>query len=129
MADSLTQGFEGFTAGTPLVGAEGWTYTGGTNYDVGITDNLSGITGQSLRISNGTMSGSFGDWLNSKPLDVPATENGSQEFTAQFQLKSVTGTNQGMSMKIAPQTADGARMTNLRFKDKKDGIHVSSRMS
>jgi hypothetical protein len=29
-----------------------------------------------------------------------------------------------MSMNIAPQTAGGARMTNLRFEDQADGIHV-----
>jgi hypothetical protein len=124
-ADSSgTQTFEGFASGTPLAQAEGWTYTGGTNYDVGITAAADGIDGQSLRISNGTMSGSFGDWVNSKPLATPATEGGLQKFTTQFQIKSVTGTNQGMSMNIAPQTAGGARMTNLRFEDQADGIHV-----
>ena len=48
-ADSLTQGFEGpnWASGTPLVGAEGWTYTGGSSYDVGIEPN--GIDGQSVR--------------------------------------------------------------------------------
>jgi hypothetical protein len=122
MADSLTQGFDNFAVGTPLVGTEGWTYTGGNSYDVGITDT--GITGNSVRISNGTMSGSFGDWLFSKPLNTAATETGSQKFTAKFDIKSVTGTNQGMSMNIAPQTAGGARMTNLRFQDETDGIHV-----
>jgi hypothetical protein len=126
-ADSLgPQGFEAprFTAGTPLVGADGWTYTGGTNYDVGITAATDGIDGQSLRISNGTMSGSFGDWVFSPHLGTPATENGLKEFTTQFQIKSVTGENQGMSMNIAPQSLDGARMTNLRFEDQADGIHV-----
>jgi hypothetical protein len=29
-----------------------------------------------------------------------------------------------MSMNVAPQSADGARMTNLRFEDRADGIHV-----
>ena len=29
LADSLTQGFEDFTPQTPLLDAEGWTYTGG----------------------------------------------------------------------------------------------------
>jgi hypothetical protein len=91
---------------------------------VGITSAADGIDGQSLRISNGTMSGSFGDWVNSEPLGTAATEGGLKQFTAQFQIKSVTGTNQGMSMNIAPQTAGGARMTNLRFEDQADGIHV-----
>jgi hypothetical protein len=125
MADALgPQGFEGFAPGTPLVGAEGWTYTGGTQYDVGITAAADGIQGQSLRISNGTMSGSFGDWVFSEELDNAASETGLQKFTTTFDIKSVTGTNQGMSMNIAPQTAGGARMSNLRFQDDTDGIHV-----
>jgi hypothetical protein len=69
------------------------------------------------------MSGSFGDWLFS-PAIAPATEGGSQKFTTEFQIKSVTGVDQGMSMNIAPQTAGGARMTNLRFEDGVGGIHV-----
>ena len=122
-ADSLTQGFDNFAPVTPLVGTEGWTYTGGLQYDVGIEPN--GINGNSVRISNGTMSGSFGDWLFSKPLNTAATEGGSQKFTTEFQIKSATGAYQaGMSMNIAPQTAGGARMTNLRFEDQADGIHV-----
>jgi len=123
-ADSSgTQTFTGFAAGTPLAQAEGWTYTGGNSYDVGIEAN--GIDGNSVRISNGTMSGSFGDWLFSKPLNTAATENGSQKFTTTFQIKSATGAAQaGMKMNVAPQTAGGARMTNLSFEDKGDGIHV-----
>jgi hypothetical protein len=122
-ADSLTQGFDNFAPVTPLIGTEGWTYTGGTNYDVGIEAN--GINGNSVRISNGTMSGSFGDWLFS-PHITPATDTdgGLQKFTAEFDIKSVTGANQGMSMNVAPQSLDGARMTNLRFEDGVGGIHV-----
>ena len=122
MADSVTQGFDNFAPVTPLVGIEGWTYTGGSQYDVGIEAN--GINGNSVRISNGTMSGSFGDWLFSPALSTEASEDGLQQFTTEFQIKSVTGTNQGMSMNIAPQTAGGARMSNLRFQDEADGIHV-----
>jgi hypothetical protein len=124
-ADSSgTQTFEGFAPGTPLIASEGWMYTGGPSYDVGITAAADGIQGQSLRISNGTMSGSFGDWVFSPVLAQAATDTGLQKFTAEFDIESVTGTNQGMSMNVAPQTAGGARMTNLRFEDRADGIHV-----
>jgi hypothetical protein len=119
-----TEDFESpFTVGTPLdTTGTNWTYTGGLTYDVGIEANGIG-GGNSLRISNGTMSGSFGDWVFS-PAIAPATEGGVQKFIADFDIKSVTGTNQGMSMNIAPQTAGGARMSNLRFQDEADGIHV-----
>jgi hypothetical protein len=126
-AISGPQTFEGFTPGTPLQPAagSGWTYTGGASYDVGITEAADGIGDtQSLRISNGTMSGSFGDWVFSPVLTQAATDTGLQEFTAEFDIESVTGTNQGMSMNVAPQTAGGARMSNLRFQDGADGIHV-----
>jgi hypothetical protein len=128
-AESLgPQGFEAptFTAGTPLNGADGWTFGVPTNYDVGITDATDGIDGQSLRISNGTMSGSFGDWVFSPHLLDPATDTtgGNQKFTTTFDIQSVTGTDQDMSMNIAPQSLDGARMTNLRFQDGDGGIHV-----
>ena len=118
------QGFENFAPQTPLIGAEDWTYTGTDHYDVGITNAADGIEGQSLRISNGTMSGSFGDWVYSPHLTTPASENGPQKFTTTFDIESVTGTDQDMSMNIAPQSQDGARMTNLRFQDEADGIHV-----
>ena len=125
-ADSLTQGFEGpnWASGTPLVGAEGWTYTGGSSYDVGIEPN--GIDGQSVRISNGVMSGSFGDWLFSKPLTAAAKETGPQEFTAEFDLKSMLPTEQpGLQISVAPQTSGGARMSFLKFTDTPGGIDVS----
>jgi hypothetical protein len=123
-ADSLPQeDFEDFNAVTPFQPINDWAYTGTTNYDVGVVET--GIDGtQSFRISNGTMSGSFGDWVFS-PEIAPATEApGSQEFITTFEIQSATGANQGMSMNVAPQTAGGARMTNLRFEDRGDGIHV-----
>jgi hypothetical protein len=125
-ADTLgPEGFEGFTPGTSLQAANGWTYTGGSSYDVGIEP--SGITGQSVRISNGVMSGSFGDWLFSKPLTAPATETGNQEFTAEFDLKSMLPNQlqDGLQISVAPQTSGGARMSFLKFADTDAGIVVS----
>jgi hypothetical protein len=118
-----TEGFEGFNPVTPLQPIGGWAYTGGSQYDVGITST--GINGQSVRISNATMSGSFGDWLFS-PAIAPATEGGSQEFTATFDIKSATGQYQpGLQASVAPQTTGGARMSFLKFTDTPGGIVVS----
>ena len=123
IAATATEGFAApWTAGTPLVAQNDWGYTGGGNYDVGVVG--SGIDGQSVRISNAVMSGSFGDWLFS-PAIGPATENVNQEFTAQFKIRSASGAEQqGLSMNVAPQTTGGARMSNLRFEDRGDGVHV-----
>jgi hypothetical protein len=128
-ADSLpSQGFDNFAQGTPLVPIEDWAYTGGTAYDIGVVDlGVTGdnVTGKAARISNATMSGSFGDWLFSPPLGTPATENGSQKFSTTFDIASATHAPQaGMKMNVAPQTSGGARMTNLSFVDQGDGIHV-----
>ena len=122
-APTATEEFNApWASGTPLVAQNGWGYTGGNLYDVGVVG--SGIDGQSVRISNAVMSGSFGDWLFSPAIDA-ATENGNQEFTAEFKIKSASGAYQpGMSMNVAPQTNGGARMSNLRFEDQGDGIHV-----
>jgi hypothetical protein len=126
-ADSQTQDFEGFATGTPLVasGSSGWTYTGGSSYDVGIQP--SGISGNSVRISNGVMSGSFGDWLFSKPLGTAATEGGQQEFTSEFDLASMLPdqVQDGLQISVAPQTGGGARMSFLKFADTNAGIVVS----
>ena len=119
------EGFEAPTwaSGTPLQPVNNWTYTSGSSRDVGIAAN--GINnGQSLRISNAVMSPSFGDWLYSPAID-PATEDGNQEFTAEFKIRSASGAEQpGLGINVAPQTGGGARMSNLRFEDQQDGIHV-----
>jgi hypothetical protein len=119
-----TETFGGFNVVTPLstIGTA-WTYLGGSQYDVGITDN--GINGNSIRISNQTMSGSFGDWLYSEPLIVPATETGNQTFTAEFDIASASFVEQeDLQISVAPQTAGGARMSFLRFNDTDGGIDV-----
>jgi hypothetical protein len=63
--------------------ANGWTYTGGNQYDVA-------IAGNALRISNRNESGSFGDWFFSDQLGTAATEGGLQTFTAEFDISSAT---------------------------------------
>ncbi|HEX6761123.1 MAG TPA: hypothetical protein VF086_22335 [Propionibacteriaceae bacterium] len=120
----LSEDFSGFPLGTPLdPTGTGWTYTGGSQYDVGIVDK-DGFGDKAVRISNAVMSGSFGDWLFSPAID-PATENGNREFTAEFTIESAAGAQQpGLQMNVAPQTTGGARMSNLKFVDEADGIHV-----
>jgi hypothetical protein len=124
-ADSLTEGFESFATGTPLVADNDWTYTGAGLYDVGIEQN--GINGtKSVRISNGLMSGSFGDWLFSKPLNAAARETANQEFVAEFDLESMSDSEQpGLQISVAPQTGGGARMSFLKFADTPAGIVVT----
>lgn len=120
---SFSEGFGTFNVGTPLQPTNGWAYTGGNSYDVGIVDK-DGLGDKAVRISNAVMSGSFGDWLFSPAID-PATENGNQEFTAEFTIESAAGAQQpGLQMNVAPQTTGGARMSNLKFVDEADGIHV-----
>ena len=65
--------FTGWAPGPPLVVQEGWKFEGAGKYDVGMFSN---IQGNAVRISNGIMSGSFGDWLFSQALGTPATETG-----------------------------------------------------
>jgi hypothetical protein len=125
-ADNLSEGFSGngWSVGNPLVAANGWNYTGGSLYDIELVP--SGIDGQSVRISNGVMDGSFGDWLFSKPLNTAATEGGLQEFSAEFDIASTSADEQpGLQISVAPQTAGGARMSFLKFRDTPAGIVVS----
>ena len=124
-ADLGPEDFESFAPASPLVGQGGWTYTGGSSYDVGINEDLGG--NQAVRISNGTMSGSFGDWLFSPAID-PAQELGNnQEFVAEFDLLSMKPNElqENLQISVAPQTGGGARMSFLKFEDTDAGIVVS----
>ena len=124
-ADLGPEGFESFSPVSPLVGQGGWTYSGGSSYDVGINEDLGG--NQAVRISNGTMSGSFGDWVFSPAID-PAQELGNnQEFVAEFDLSSMKPNElqENLQISVAPQTGGGARMSFLKFEDTDAGIVVS----
>ena len=109
--------------GPPLAVQGGWKFEGAGKYDVGMFSN---IQGNAVRISNGIMSGSFGDWLFSPALNTPATETGDQEFVAEFDLKSMVPNElqPGLQISVAPQSADGARMSFLKFTDTEAGIVV-----
>jgi hypothetical protein len=135
MADSLpTEDFSGWTPQNPLTAAQAtshvWKYTGGSSYDVGIEDTGdtgNDVTGNAVRISNRTMSGSFGDWLFSKPLTNASTESSNQQFVAEFDLASMkpNEVQKDLQISVAPQTGGGARMSFLKFEDTDGGIAVS----
>ena len=65
-ADSVVEDFTGWAPGPPLTVQDGWKFEGAGKYDIGMFSN---IQGNAVRISNGIMSGSFGDWLFSPALD------------------------------------------------------------
>ncbi|MCC6628762.1 MAG: right-handed parallel beta-helix repeat-containing protein [Chloroflexi bacterium] len=143
LADTVSINFETFTPGN-VNGQDGWGFTG--PYDVAVTDNVAdGYTGptyagfgnRSLRISNASTSGSFGDWAFSKSLTdeagEPAAANGGMSggtrqpyFSAAFDIAStVPGAEQpGLQFSLAPDRGDGARMSFLRVNDTPTGLQV-----
>jgi parallel beta-helix repeat protein len=136
-ADSSTIDFEGYTLGNPN-GQDGWVFTG--PYDVAIANNTSGaasLGAKSLRISNALTSGSFGDWVFSKPLVDEAGESSAANdglsggtrqpyFEVQFDIASAVPNAEqpGLQFSTAADRGDGARMTFLRFNDTPTGLQV-----
>ncbi len=122
-ADSVVEDFTGWAPGPPLAVEEGWKFEGAGKYDIGMFSN---IQGNAVRISNGIMSGSFGDWLFSPALHDASTETANQEFVTEFDLKSMVPNElqPGLQISVAPQSADGARMSFLKFTDTEAGIVV-----
>jgi hypothetical protein len=118
-------------------GQDGWMKTGPYDMAVSASGATAGFGAQSLRISNAVTSGSFGDMAFSRPIaneagETSATNGGlsggirKNSYQIQFSLASaVPGAQQpGLTMSIAPDRGDGARMSYLRFEDQADGIHV-----
>jgi hypothetical protein len=138
VADSNSSTFEPPTYSIGNInGQDGWSKTG--PFDAAVVNNTYGISSfgsQSLRISNGVTSGSFGDQTFSKPVANEAGEsdalNGGQSggtrqphFEAQFDIASTSSSQQtGLALSVSPDRGDGARMSYLRFEDQADGIHV-----
>lgn len=137
-ADTSNINFENppYTVGN-INGQDGWSKTG--PYDSAVVNNTYGISqfgAQSLRISNGVTSGSFGDQTFSKSLNDEAGEtdalnNGysggtrQPHFEAQFDIASTSQSQQpGLLLSVSPDRGDGARMSYLRFEDQADGVHV-----
>lgn len=117
-------------------GQDGWMKTG--PYDAAVAATaFPGFGAQTLRVSNGTTSGSFGDQTFSKSLvneagETLATNGGfsggtrQNSFTAQFDLGTTSpGAQQpGLVLSVSPDRGDGGRMSYLRFEDETDGIRV-----
>ena len=128
---------EGYVLGT-ISGQDGWSATG--PYDQAIVTNTYGYSSfenQSLRISDGVTSGSFGDWVFVKPLTNGAGETGAtsgpfstgtlqNHFEAQFDLASTIpcAEQPGLHISVSPDRGDGSRMSYLRFEDTPTGLDV-----
>ncbi len=135
-ASSVSTNFDSYTLGD-INGQDGWSKTG--PYDVNVVNNSYGYPAfgsQSLRVSNGVTSGSFGDQTFSKSLAEAAGESTAttggysaaptqKHFEAQFDIASTMPTQQtGMAMSVSPDRGDGSRMSYLRFVDDSSGIDV-----
>lgn len=114
-AGTVSAGFEGpsYAVGD-INGQQGWSKTG--SYDVQVSSGDSYQGSQSLRISNGITSGSFGDQTFTPQLDVPAGEStvpgAVDTFLSSWYFKSVTGDLQnGLFISASADNGAGARMT------------------
>jgi hypothetical protein len=120
-------------------GQGGWMKTGG--FDAAIVANAGSTAAvfgrQSLRISNATTSGSFGDQTFSAPLVDGAGEatsvNGGQaggerqphfDTTFQFMSASPAAEQPGLAVTVSPDSGNGGRMSFLRLRDTPDGIAI-----
>lgn len=131
-----------FTVGN--INQNGWSNAGTAglgcaNYDHLIHSNTGAplsFAAQSLRISDsvtsGCLDGTFSASLPNEAGETAAVNNGMSggvrqtHFEFQFSLASaVSGAEQtGLTMSVAPDRGDGARMSYLRFEDKPAGINV-----
>lgn len=131
--------FESYTTGS-INAQDGWVFTG--PYDVAVSDNTTipaapvSFGTKSLRISDGSTSGSFGDWAFAKPLTDAVGETGAtngtfspgtlqRHFVMDFYLaSSQTAQQPGLHISVSPDRGDGSRMSYLRFEDGVNGIDV-----
>jgi hypothetical protein len=121
MAGTVSVGFEGpsYAVGD-INGQQGWSKTG--SYDAQVSSSASYQGSQSLRISNGITSGSFGDQTFTPQLAVPAGEStvpgAVDTFLSSWYFKSVTGSLQdGLGISVSADNGQGARMTWVRMGD------------
>ena len=120
-ASTINVGFEspGYSLGS-ITGQQGWSKDG--SYDAQVTSAAAYDGSQSLRISNGIASNSFGDQTFTPHLAVPAGESSVpgavNELLASWYFKSVTGQLQdGLGVSVSADNGAGARMTYLRMGD------------
>ena len=128
-AGTLNIGFEPptYTAGD-INGQDGWSKTG--NYDAAVSSAAAFAGSQSLRISNGITSGSFGDQTFTPHLGVPAGEStvpgAVDTFLSSWYFKSVTGELQdGLGISVSADNGQGARMSWVRMQeDAANGLNL-----
>ena len=139
-ADTVGTLFEppSFAPGT-IHAQGGWLKTGG--FDAAIVANtgstMAAFGQQSLRISNATTSGSFGDQTFSAPLVDGAGEatsaHGGQaggerqphfDTTFQFMSASPAAEQPGLAVTVSPDSGNGGRMSFLRLRDTPAGIAI-----
>ena len=120
-AGTVSVGFEApsYAVGD-INGQQGWSKTG--SYDAQVSSSGSYQGSQSLRISNGITSGSFGDQTFTPQLAVPAGEptvpGAVDTFLSSWYFKSVTGSLQdGLGISVSADNGQGARMTWVRMGD------------
>ena len=122
-ADSVTTDFESFTTGS-VNAQDGWTATG--PYDQGVV--APGInSGKALRASSLLASGSFGDWIFSKPVTQKAWERGEpgRSSPSSPSRPSVTRSKgERVALSFSPDNGQGARMSYVRLEDTPDGVRV-----
>lgn len=129
-----TETFEAFTLGTNLT-QNGWQRTGSYDSEIVAGTGVDGFGDQSLRISNSTTSGSFGDHLFSNSLAQEAGETGAvngglssgprqPHFEAEWSFTSAdpSGEQAGLAVGVSADRGDGARMSQLRMVDGPDGL-------
>lgn len=102
---------QGYTAGQNINGQQGWTNTG--LYDATV------VSGQALRFTSASTSGSFSDQTYSPALTQPAGEAPAlTHFDASFQIGSELAARQlGLHLSVSPTDPSGSRMSYLRFED------------
>jgi len=128
-----------FTPGN-INGQDGWTKTGG--YDFAVVTNPAPLQSefgvQSLRGSNTTSSGSFGDHTFSDSVNDAAGEstsvgggqaNGVRQtrYVASLDFTSFDANFQpGLAIAVSPDRGDGSRMSFVRIRDTAGGLAVDA---
>jgi hypothetical protein len=123
-ATTITVGFEppAYTAGANIDGQQGWSNAG--LFDAVVSYDAAYDGTQSLRMSNGITSGTFGNQTFTPQISMPAGESSvapNDQFFASWYFKSVTGTLQdGLGISVSPDNGAGARMSWVRMEDDAD---------
>ncbi|MDP9327804.1 MAG: hypothetical protein M3P10_06330, partial [Actinomycetota bacterium] len=149
LADSRGITFEPPTYPTGSIdGQDGWAGSGGAaispSYDQAVVTNpgVAGFETQSFRMSNAVTSDEFGHWPYSPSLAQaagdsnainhgggvvadPANLQGRFQYSVDVASTTPLTVQSGLSMTLAPDRGDGARMSFLRFNDTAGGLTLT----